>query len=1237
MIRSIRTILLWSLFAIPITVWGQERPTSFLHFSVNEGLSQGTILCMLQDSRGLVWLGTADGLNRFNAYEFEVFRRDPARINSISDNEVIAIAEDSSGQIWIGTGNGLNRYQVQTDTFFAYRKDSSLNSISNDYITALLTDRSGHIWVGTRHGLNIYRPETNDFERIYQLSTETPSLAKQAVRCIYESKTGEVWVGFEDGLCRINVEEGILIPYQQALFPHNELLGSAILAIVEDHDNQLWFGTDKGLEYWNPNANKFMHVEDVPNRPVSSLLIVQNGTLWIGTNEELIRYGKGQIIERIKHDRNKGLSLSNDVIHSLMLDREGSIWVGTGSGLNLHSQYLAQFHTIRPNEFKINDQVSNKIWAIAQDKQGMVWFGTEGGLYSLRMEENLTAVEPVKLKPLPNPSSLNISTIYPDAKQNELWIGTYGMGLGKYDLTRQNIQFYTTQHISKASISSNVVRAIAPGRNDTFLWVGTPNGLNQLNISTGEFAVHQFHKREGENIKANSVIALLRDSNNMLWIGTEGGLICYEYQHNIRHFFRHDPQNEQSLSHDFVRCIFQSKTGDIWIGTSGGLNRWIPEAMAFESFRMADGLPNDVVYSIEEAENGDLWLGTNRGLSRFDLEKRLFENFNMHDGLQGNEYNTHASWKGDDGTLFFGGTHGLNAFRPGAIQRNLTPPTVVISHLEVVNRDIIQPIRRCILPAEKVNLTHKDYLITFEFAALDYCNPNRTHYAYMLEGFDQNWHDSGKRRTATYTNVPGGNYTFRVKAYHASGEPVESYASVGLEIIPPFWQKPDAWFLFLMILVLGVYLVIRIRTRRILKRNTELEQLVDKRTHTLKNQKFILEQSEALFRSFYEESPIGIAYVRGLERAIEKCNKRFGQMLGYSERELIGMKFDELTHPDDRVQDRAMINLANENVKQAIYHKEKRLIHKDGSTVYAYAAVSFQRSSNEKTENSIVMLNDTTEEKIALKKLNRTQAQLLHADKMASLGQLTAGVAHEINNPVNFIYSGVSALRKNLEAFMKIFSAYDEISDAGQFEQRKPNIEAIKSELDIAEIIADIDKLMLAIQEGAERTGDIVTSLRTFSRTDHPNMQLSDIHQGLDSTLGILQRQIGDHISLVRYYASDLPKIVCHPGQLNQVFLNILINAIHAIDTDKSGLIKIQTENLDRNIRIRFSNNGPQIPADILPKLFEPFFTTKEAGKGTGLGLSISYAIIENHKGHIEVKSNPEEGTQFVIVLPKQQ
>ena len=444
---------------------------------------------------------------------------------------------------------------------------------------------------------------------------------------------------------------------------------------------------------------------------------------------------------------------------------------------------------------------------------------------------------------------------------------------------------------------------------------------------------------------------------------------------------------------------------------------------------------------------------------------------------------------------------------------------------------------------EKIQLSFEDYFFSIHFTALNFTNSEKNDYLYKLEGFDSNWKNAGEERIATYTNLKRGDYTFKVKAANNSGVWNEEGAELEIHIIPPFWLTN--WFALLMvILAIGtIFAIVRMRTASIKKKNIELEKIVSQRTADVLEQKEQIERKEFLFRSIYEKSSVGIAYSQIINNEINlsQCNQELTKILGYTESELKELTPEDIVLSEDFGRDSKRFSKALSEKKEFLTLKEVKFIHKNGQLVYCKCLLTFQWNNQNKIDYIICIFIDETEEKLARQKLELAEAQLIQSNKMASLGQLTAGIAHEINNPVNFIYSGVNALKKNITVLLNFISKYDDLKTSTDFEKQKLIIENQKKEIDYGLILEDIEGLVESITTGAVRTEEIIKGLQTFSRKDTIKIQSADIHTGLDATLHLLKKEFKENIFLEKKYDPTIGKIDCFPGDLNQVFLNILI------------------------------------------------------------------------------------------------
>lgn len=1183
---------------------------------------------------GFLWIGTADGLNRYDGYEFMTMREDPTDPSSISDNEVMSILDDKKGNIWIGNAAGVDLLNVQTEICRHFGFDpSDEHSLSNGYVTGIFKDYEENIWVGTAEGLNKFNYENDTFDRYY---IRQPHASNQnVIRSIFQLSAEALLIGSAEGLYRFDLRSRQfkhITDDQPAEVGINTCL---INAIVRDKDQNVWIGTDMGIFKYDPKLENYRHYtslnSQLGNDFIRCGLERKDGTIWFGTENGLSQFDPvTNRFYRYRHEVGQPYSLSNNTIHSVLEDDAGNLWIGTGSGLNRLDPFSFQFNPLLIDPYQRNDLVNNKVWAI-HEHDSHLWIGTEGGAHIFDSgKSEVVNDHPAKIV-LKKLRGTIVRSIESAGKQ--LWLGTEGEGLLTFSADNNKLTSYQTNENDSTSISDNVIRTFKKDTDKT-LWIGTGHGLNHFNPITQKFK--RFYFDIGNNqLKINSIRDLKPDGN-FLWVGTEDGLIRFNKTTEEVNHYSHSLKDPTSLSHNFVRTIFQDQSGILWIGTSGGLNRYNGEKGTFKCYKMKDGLANEVIYAILEDSNHYLWISTNKGLSQFDPRNETFLNYDVSDGLQSYEFNTNAAFKTSNGQLVFGGINGLNIFYAENIRENNFQAPILLTGFDIFNEKANigdnMPLRKSIMMADSVFLDYRDNLFTFRYSAIDFISAPKTQYQYQLEGFDKNWNHVGSRRYATYTNIPGGQYKFKVKSSYNQRDWNEGL-SIIIMIKSPFWEK--TWFRWGSIILFGflLFLFFRIRTQTIRNRNVKLTRLVEERTKTLKENKKALEESEALFRNIYEQSPIGIAYADTNAKTIIKCNPQFCKILGYSEEEIKGSSIQKFIHPEDLAGSKGKnASLFNES---KFYQRKRKLISKSGNTLYVTAAGTMITDISGKAKYQLIMFDDITEELKAQQKLQKARSQLIQADKMASLGQLTAGVAHEINNPVNFIFNGINGLDKNLQQFLKIVGEYEQLNGELDLKNQLSAILKKKKDLDYDDLKKDIKEMIPTIKEGAERAAQIVKSLQTFVWSADVDSVYEDIHKGLESTLLLLSNQLKNKITIRKNFMADDPVVQCLPGQLNQVFMNIIINAIQVLKDKDNAVITIGTASDEKYVYVSIADNGKGIPDEMKQKIFEPFYTTKPVGQGTGLGLSISYNIVKEHGGRITVESQPGKGAKFIIRVPK--
>lgn len=834
-------ILHFSIF-FPANLKGDIR---FEHISIDQGLSQNTPKCILQDRRGFLWFGTRDGLNRYDGYKFEVFRHDPENPNSLSNNNIWKLYEDKEGFLWIGTDEGLNRFDPRTGSFEHFRSETgNRGSLSNNIVFCIYEDSSENLWVGTEKGLDLFDSQRVTFGHYFHDPLDPGSISDDEINFIHEDKSGSLWVGTGGGLNKFVPQHGTFERFIHQPGNPNSLIDNTLLCICEDRQGILWIGTDKGLNRFDPKTGIFKAYIHDPGDPgslsydeVYSILEDRHGTLWVCT------WGGGinklipgtDSFQHIRQNPQVPLSLSNDEPTTAFEDRTGILWFGNANGgINKYNPRSAAFEHFIHNPQNPNSLCDNNVSAIleAPKASGILWIGTNGKGFC-RFDRKRNSIKHYIHDPQ-NPNSLSNNDIYCIHEDHAgiLWIGTDG-GLNRFNPRTGNFKRYIHNPGKADSLSSRYVTAIyedAAG----ILWLGTwEGGMNKFNPKTNSFKHYKHKSNDIDSLSHNNIESIIGDRNGNLWIATKNGLNRFDPGEDKFTRYFHEYKNAASLSYDNVVSLFEDSSGKIWVGTmGGGLNKLDPEENKFSYYGEKNSIPSDVIYGILEDNEGYIWLSTNKGLARFDPQHYTSTNFNEKDGLQGNLFNHNSLYKDTEGKLYFGGVNGLNAFFPQRLESSVQPPPVVITAFQKFNQDVKLAAPVC--ETKEIHLSHKEYFFSFEFAALDFTAPGNNKYEYKMEGLDAGWiQTDADRRFANYTITKAGEYTFRVRASNSHGAWNKQGVALKVIIHPPFYKT--WWFQVLMLIFLAMLPLLwhRARVRNLKKQQEILEKLVNERTKEL--------------------------------------------------------------------------------------------------------------------------------------------------------------------------------------------------------------------------------------------------------------------------------------------------------------------------------------------------------------------------------------------------------------------
>lgn len=816
-----------------LSLAGQAK-IRFENYSVDDGLPSNTVSCVYQDHEGWIWLGTNRGISKFDGHDFHTYLPNNP-FTSENSFLINCIYEDSSSRLWIGTEDaGLAQYDRFRDEFSYFRNDSGSNCLSSNLVHSIAVDSSGILWIGTDNGLNRFDPESKEFQWIHQTESEPTSIARKNIEKVFIDSNGTIWLGTENGLVTYDPASGNVnhIPLNVKIRLDMNAPYS-ILDITEGRSGNILIGTySSGLFIIDKGSGKIKNI--VPdlnyNRSYTIRAVYEdlNNYTWLGTRGGI--YILDQSYNLLSHyitQENDQNSLSHISVNNIFEDNTGNIWISTRNGLNYVNQAKQAF---KYYGFKSNDNRylnNSEIYAITEARDGNIWLGTENGginiynkqrdrfTYLTHSEENNNSI-----------CSNCIKSIIQDSS-GDIWIGSFMGGMDHYNSDKKSFTHYKYEPGNNNSLSNNLVWALLEDSKGK-IWIGTDAGLDRFDPATKTF----YHVKD--SFVNSPVRVIYEDRSGNIFAGTmKDGMFIIT------------PGNQLLNYNVLARTILEDSKGRIWIGSGiySGLNQFTIQNGVERTFTVKEGLPSNQILGILEDENGsDLWLSTGSGLSRFNPDSLSFKNFTIEDGIQSNTFYYGAYCKSKTGELFFGGQKGLTSFYPDQLVKNRNMPPVIITDFKIFNKKV--PIgqdfqgrvilKQSISKTEELTVNFKHSVLTFDFVALNYVNSSHNQYSYSMEGFEEEWNPITYNRSATYTNLDPGRYTFRVKASNNDGVWNEKGASVSIIVTPPIWKTPAFKVFMIMLFTLLVYLIISFFIKREnLKNLLVMERIKSKEMHKI--------------------------------------------------------------------------------------------------------------------------------------------------------------------------------------------------------------------------------------------------------------------------------------------------------------------------------------------------------------------------------------------------------------------
>ena len=846
-----KSIIIWLLIFISHLSFAQYSNLKFENFDTNKGISSSTCVEIFQDSDGFLWFGTIDGLDKYNGYEFEIYRPVINDIYSVSNNRINAIKEDSKGYLWVGTSNGLNVFDKKSQKFYRinlYKKKSEGLGLREEINRLLFDKKNNLLWVGTKNGLlKIDLDSANapffsnlKFTRYTNNPKDKKSIDNNNVTNIIQDKKGNIWIGTEgSNLHKYNFKTNTF-DRVTIVFEANQYLDHLPKQILLDKDGHFWIGNNLAHLYLFDVTKKTIKKIAPVNQDIPVFHLYQDkiGTVWVSTDGSglyLLDKNKG-LIQHLMQNPDDPFSLPNNQPSKVLEDKDGIYWIASyNKGINKLALFKSSFghHFYKANS---NNGLSTRIaQSVIEDSKQRIWIGTDGGGLDLFNDKNGSFTHFKSIAGNPNSLSSNKILYLLEGDSNDLWVCTWDGGLNRFNTESGQVKRYENNPGNPFSIGQNTVWCAAKD-NQKRLWLGTStSGLNLFDAETEKFYQYKNVLNKPKSLLSNFVFSLFVDSKNRLWVGTSLGL-CYVKLNNLTSRIPKSINFEEikikNIQGNRINHITEDYKGNIWVGSDMGLYELDINLKLKHSYSSKNGLPNNLVVGLQEDNNKSIWISTKSGLSLLNPRTQNIKNFNVHDGLQGLEFQSKSIAKTFDGRIIVGGLNGFNIFYPNDISLNSDKVKPIITDLKIFNKrvnagDTINGrvlFDEAVSNLKEIELKYNEGYISFSFVALNYQNPERVKYAYKMSGLDNDYVNVDNNRVANYANLAPGSYTFEVMASIDGQWKNAEKTTILVKVLPPFWRTWWAYTLYVILFAALLWFGLDYYTNKI---NEEKEHELD--------------------------------------------------------------------------------------------------------------------------------------------------------------------------------------------------------------------------------------------------------------------------------------------------------------------------------------------------------------------------------------------------------------------------